>query len=91
MPSKLDPLTVERIQDLLRQKLSPQEVAKEVGCSERIVYKFRRNLRYFDSVRAPPASQGRSPKLTATIWEGLVDFFAEYSAFHKSVQNTKKS
>lgn len=78
MPSPLKASIVKRIQDLLRQKLDPREIAKEVGCSPAIVYRFRQNLRYFEEPRAPLARQGRPLKLTRAILAGLTDFYAEY-------------
>lgn len=80
MPQKLNDQKVEEIVELYTQDLEPPAIAEVVGCSQATVYRILRNLRFFNSPRAPPMiARGRPPKLTAEIAAALENYYLEYN------------
>lgn len=62
------------IVDQLKQGAKPLAIAQNVECHLATVYRIDRNLKYFDSPRAPPAIRGRPKKITTDILEDIQEY-----------------
>ena len=62
------------IVDQLKQGVKPLVIAQNVECHLATVYRIDRNLKFFDSPRAPPAIRGRPKKITTDILEDIQEY-----------------
>jgi transposase len=53
------------------------EIADDVGCSERAVYRIKKKLRCFGSTKAPSNGVGRPRSITTPILDALCEHLLE--------------
>jgi transposase len=53
------------------------EIANDVGCSERAIYKIKKKLRCFGSTKAPPNGIGRPQSIITPILDTLCEHLLE--------------
>lgn len=77
MPSPISAREVASIEGLLELGFTVSEIAREVSCSITTIYKIRRNIRTFNSSKAPYSHIGRPKKLNNAMEEAIKKFFAD--------------